>query len=194
VKRPVATALLLPLLVLPTAGFSCGGGGGAGGGGGGGGRAVDELARWVESWSDDAARGTRRPPKFDIPAPPTVALGATATQLGAEVARAEPPFSRLRARVWNENTQTATEYTQSVMCEWFGWYVEDPAERPVPGTDAFLVQFAKSGLKVVLKSPPSQELREAAETFRKAIERGQNSAEDVRNGAIAAVCAIPVGG
>jgi hypothetical protein len=151
------------------------------------------LAQWVGQWSDDAARGRRRPPEFDIPPPPVVELPTVATQIGDTVHESAPPLAAFRARVWNEDTQTAAEYTQSVLCEWYGWYVEDPTERPVPGSDQFFARFVNAGLKVELHSSPSQELKDAVELFRNAIERGQGELEDVRNASIAAACSAPLG-
>lgn len=192
--RRAVGSLLLALFALSSMGLNCGPPPPPSGGGGGAGGAIDELARWVGLWSDDAARGNRRPPKFDIPPPPEVRLPAVATQIGTDVRKSEPPLSALRARVWDEDAQTATEYTQSVLCEWFGWYVEDPTQRPLQGSDEFLLRFVKGGLEVNLRSPPSQDLEEAIDLFRNAIARGQTEAEDVRNASIAAACSIPVGG
>jgi hypothetical protein len=194
--RRVVWLLLLASFALSSMGMNCGGstgGGGGGGGTGGVGGAIDEIAQWIGLWSDDAARGSRRPPEFEIPPPPAVALPKVATQLGNAVRQSEPPLTALRARAWGEEMQTATEHTQSVLCEWFGWYVEDPTERPVQGSTEFFLRFVKSGLEVELNSPPSQDVEEAVELFRNAIAHGQSEAEDVRNASIAAACSTPLG-
>ena len=105
---------LVPLAILCVFAASttgCGGGGGSGGGGARSG--VDELADWVGLWSDDAARSQRRPPNFEVPAPPVVTLPSVAKQIGDDVSRAEPRLAELRGQVWNETTQQAAEHTQS---------------------------------------------------------------------------------
>jgi hypothetical protein len=156
--------------------------------------AAQKLAEWVGLWSDDAARAEHRPPpKLEIPRPPVVALDAAATAIADDVKSARPALADLRARVWHEGTQQATEVTQGALCEWFSWYVEDPYHRTLPDSDTFLFLFAKGGLGVILRTPVEQEIRESVELFRNAIERGQNLAEDVRNEAMAAACSLPVG-
>jgi hypothetical protein len=193
-SRLVSLAILCVFFALATSITGCIGGGGGGGGGGAARPGAEKLADWVGLWSDDAARGQRRPPNFEIPAPPEVTLPSIASQIGDDVSRAEPPLAELRARVWNETTQQAAEYTQGALCEWFGWYVEDPANRPVPSTEQFLFLFASGALKVELATPVEKEISDAVELFRDAIERGQNLAEDARFAAMAAACSIPVGG
>jgi hypothetical protein len=123
-----------------------------------------------------------------------VTLATAATQIGDDVGRARPPLADLRARVYNEDTLTAAEYTQGALCEWFGWYVEDPANRPVPDSERFVFLFASGALKVRLGSPVEKQIKDAAELFRKAIQRGQGLVEDARNASIAAACSVPVGG
>jgi hypothetical protein len=197
--RQLAISIVICLLfAFVTAGAKCGGAGGGGGGGEigkAGESAAQKLAEWVGLWSDDAARGQRRPPpKLNIPAPPAVTFAAAAAHIGEDVGRASPPLADLRARVWNEGTQQATEYTQAALCEWFSWYVEDPVNRPVPDSETFLFLLARGALKVDLAIPVENEIRDAAELFRNAIERGQNLTEDTRNAAMAAACSVPVGG
>lgn len=184
--RLVSLAILWVILALVSI-TGCGGPGGGGGVRSG----ADELAEWVGRWSDDAARSQRRPPNFEIPAPPAVTLPPVATQIGDDVSRAEPPLAGLRGRAYNETTQQAAEYTQAALCEWFGWYVEDPATRPVPSGEQFLFLFASGALQVELARPVAQEVREAVELFRDAIERGQSLAEDARLASIAAACSVP---
>lgn len=120
-------------------------------------------------------------------------LATAATQIGDDVGRARPALADLRARVYNEDALTAAKYTQGALCEWFGWYVEDPANRPVPDSDRFVFLFASGALKVRLGSPVEKQIKDAAELFRSAIQRGQGLAEDTRNAAIAAACSVPVG-
>lgn len=186
------TSIVLCLLfAFATIGASCGGGGSSE-------KpvlsAAEKLAEWVGLWSDDAARAERRPPlKLEIPRPPVVALDATATAIAADVKSARPTLADLRARVWNEETQQATEVTQGALCEWFSWYVEDPDHRPLPDSQTFLYLFAKGGLEVELGTSDAQEISDSVELFRNAIERGQNLEEDLRNEAMAAACSLPIG-
>lgn len=189
-SRLVPLAVLCVFSALAASITGCGGGGGSGGGGARSG--VEELADWVGLWSDDAARSQRRPPNFEVPAPPAVTLPSVAKQIGNDVSRAEPPLAELRGQVWNETTQQAAEYTQSTLCEWFAWYVEDPATRPVPSSEQFLFLFASGALKVELATPVEKEIRDAVDLFRDAIERGQSLEEDARFAAMAGACSLPL--
>lgn len=190
VRRIVPTILLCLLFAFAASGLNCGGGGGKKAAESG----AEQLAKWVGGWSDDAARGERRPPTFDIPTPPAVTLATAATQIGDDVGRARPALADLRARVFNEASPEAVEYTQGALCEWFSWYVEDPANRPVPDSERFVFLLASGALKVRLGTPVEKEVKDAAELFRKAVQRGQGLVEDTRNAAMAAACSVPVGG
>jgi hypothetical protein len=128
---------------------------------------------------------------LEIPRPPAVVLDAAATQIAGDVRNARPKLADLRARVWNEGTEEATEVTQGALCEWFSWYVEDPYHRTLPDSQTFLFLFAKGALGV--NAWDAQEIRDSVELFRNAIERGQNLEEDLRNEAMAAACSLPVG-
>jgi hypothetical protein len=152
---------------------------------------AEKIAEWMGSWRHEADAGTKRPPDFRIPSPPAVALSASAQRARDDVASASSTFAALREQVYGEDSEAA-ESTKEVMCSWFGWYVEDPTHE-VPDETAFLQVFLESGLKVTLRSPPSQQLDEASKLFRDAIIRAKGDPSDTRrNEVIAAACSIPI--
>ena len=170
---------------------SCGGGGGGASREGGAVKSVvEQLAEWVGLWSDDAERGVRRPPSFEVPAPPPVVLASAATRIQEDVVTAAGPLAALRGRVWKEDAETAANYTKETLCEWFAWYVED-RQHTVPTADDFVFFFAKAGLKINLSVPVSKELQDASDLFRSSILRAKDEDDQGRNAAMAAVCSLP---
>jgi hypothetical protein len=176
----VLTVALLAALLPALAG--CGGGGGGGGGGGAVKPATSALDEWIRSWSSRPKSGPR-PNRFTIPAAPVLELPTVADDLGRTVDDAATTFS-------NDTGLVARE-VKGVFCHWYGWYLKTGTT--VPSQEEFPGLLLEYGFGRVFTSPPSQRLLGAVESFRAAIERGQNELEDVRNASIAAACSAPTG-
>jgi hypothetical protein len=157
----------------------------------GGKTTTEKLAEWVARWSDDAAHGTKRPPTFHIPRPPPVVIGGAASDYGRSVGRSVATLAEQVAEAYRESPEQARAFTKEVLCEWFGWYVQDP-NRVVPDSNEFASLLTSAGLKVTFHGgPPPQQVRESADLFRDAIVNAQSETQEVRNAAIAAACSIP---
>jgi hypothetical protein len=150
---------------------------------------AEKVAAWVARWKNDAALGGELPSRFR---PPKIGLSMAAVTTKHDVTEASGPFEALRHEVYGENSEQAARYTKEVLCNWFGWYVED-LTHAVPDESTFLGILLESGLKVALRAPPSQQIQEVNTLFRNAILRARGSTGDAsRNEAIAAACSIPL--
>jgi hypothetical protein len=171
------SALVLGLLI-PLALAGCGSGGG--GGGGGVKPVVQSLDEWMGTWRADVRTGAR-PNQFDIPVPPAVTeLPTAADEIGRSVDSSAASFSEQVA-------EFSYAETKRVFCHWYGWYLETGAT--VPSEQEFPEVLLRYGFNRVFTSPPSVRLRSGIESFRNAIERGQNLLDDLAYASIAAACA-----
>jgi hypothetical protein len=157
---------------------------GCGGGGGASKVVAEPVAQsfddWVRSWRGGVRTGAR-PNEFRIPSPPVITeLSTTADEIGRSVDDAATTFS-------DELVAISYDEAKRVFCHWYGWYLQTGAT--VPSEDEFPGVLLQYGFGRVLTSPPSLRLRSGIESFRQAIQRGQNEVEDVAYASIAAACA-----
>jgi hypothetical protein len=178
-----AARIALLVLVLNGVGLTigCGGGGGGGRGASHAGEVAQTIESWVRSWSGKVHSAPEPPTSIRLPSPPKVTFGESADQLAAQV---DDSVSSLSSAF-----QTNYDQTKSVLCTWFGFYID--TGQPVPSQGEFEQLVLQNIFGRVFPAGPPQQIRNAIELFRGAIEQAQTEDQAGQFLAAAAVCSVP---